>query len=61
VRLAIEPGAIYVFDKGYCNYTWWHDIHQSGATFVTRFKKNARLSLVQERPLGEEGEDGILK
>ena len=44
VRLTIEPGAIYVFDKGYCDYTWWHDIHQAGATFVTRFKKNARLS-----------------
>ncbi|MDR1848411.1 MAG: IS4 family transposase, partial [Zoogloeaceae bacterium] len=61
VRLTIEPGAIYVFDKGYCDYTWWHDIHQAGATFVTRFKKNARLSLEQECPLTQEGEDDILK
>jgi IS4 transposase len=61
VRIAIEQGSLYVFDKGYCDYAWWHKIHQVGATFVTRFKKNARLSLVEERLLTEEDRDGILK
>jgi len=60
VRLQIEPGAIYVFDKGYCDYNWWHSIDKAGATFVTRFKKNARLSLVEERALADE-EGKILK
>jgi len=54
VRLQIEPEAIYVFDKGYCDYNWWHDIDKAGAIFVTRFKKNARLSLVEERTLIDE-------
>jgi IS4 transposase len=49
VKLAIETGATYVFDKGYCDYTWWHRIDQSGASFVTRFKRNANLRVEQER------------
>jgi IS4 transposase len=61
VRLPIEPEAIYVFDKAYCDYAWWHSIERAGATFVTRFKNNARLALVQERPLTGEPEAGILK
>jgi IS4 transposase len=61
VRLKIETDAIYVFDKAYCDYTWWHGIDKAGATFVTRFKKNARLSLVQECPLTDEDGSRILK
>ena len=39
----IEPqcGATYVFDKGYCDYGWWHRFTEAGARFVTRLKKNA--------------------
>lgn len=36
-----EAGATYVFDKGYCDYNWWHRLDQAGALFVTRLKKNA--------------------
>jgi putative transposase len=25
-RIAIEPGASYVFDKGYCHYGWWQGL-----------------------------------
>ena len=39
----IEPQreATYVFDKGYCDYGWWHRFTEAGARFVTRLKKNA--------------------
>lgn len=35
------PGATYVFDKGFADYAWWHSLHEAGALFVTRLKKNA--------------------
>lgn len=39
----IKPDTIYVFDKGYCDYNWWWDIHQKKAFFITRLKKNAAI------------------
>lgn len=46
--LALEPGATYVFDKGYADYNWWHTIDQAGACFVTRLKANAHRRIVRE-------------
>lgn len=48
-NLDIEKGATYVFDKGYCDYNWWHQIHKNGAKFVTRLKKNAGITVIEER------------
>jgi putative transposase len=42
-ELSLQPGALYVFDKGYCDYNWWARIDAQGARFVTRFKRNAAL------------------
>ena len=42
--IAIEPGLVYVFDKGYCHYGWWTAIHAAGAFFVTRPKTNMGLT-----------------
>jgi IS4 transposase len=53
-KLPIEAGATYVFDKGYCNYNWWHSIDQKGATFVTRFRRDAKLQFVRERPASKD-------
>lgn len=44
--------ALYVCDRGYCDYNWWHQIDSTGARFVTRFKSNAGLRVVEERPIG---------
>lgn len=44
----LEKGAVYVFDKGYSDYNWWHAIDQAGAQFVTRFKRNASVKVEQE-------------
>lgn len=52
-RVPIEPGARYVFDKGYCDYSWWHRIHQTHAFFVTRFKRNAKLQVLHSSPVSE--------
>ena len=38
--LVAEPGAIYVMDRGYVDFTRLHRLHQSAAFFVTRAKTN---------------------
>lgn len=50
-KIEAEPGATYVFDKGYCNYAWWERLAQAQARFVTRRKKNAAVRLVSVREL----------
>lgn len=47
----LRQGALYVFDKGYCDFSWWHAIDQAGAFFVTRFKSNAGLKVIEERAI----------
>jgi putative transposase len=48
-KMAIEAGAIYVFDKGYYHFGWWAQIHAAQAFFVTRPKTNTRLRLTKRR------------
>jgi hypothetical protein len=38
--LIAEPGAIYVMDRGYIDFSRLHAMHQAGAFFVTRAKSN---------------------
>jgi hypothetical protein len=54
----IVPGAVYVDDKGYLDFGWWHAIDAAGAVFVTRLKTNTRRRDVRARPV--QG-DGILE
>ena len=57
----IESDALYVFDKGYCDYRWWHTIDEAGARFVTRFKRNAGLEVIEELPVPDAVANVILK
>lgn len=59
-KLDIESGITYVFDKGYCDYNWWHKINKQNAFFVTRFKRNAGLTIVETKDIPEEDKDIIL-
>jgi IS4 transposase len=49
LKLPLAADTVYVFDKGYCDYNWWHRIDAAKARFVTRFKRNAGLTLVAQR------------
>jgi IS4 transposase len=51
--MPIEPGATYVFDKGYCDFGWWAALDAAGCRFVTRLKKSSPAHLVDERPVCE--------
>ena len=44
--VAIEAGATYVFDKGYCHYGWWTAIAAAQAFFITRPKSNMGLKVL---------------
>lgn len=59
-QLEISPGATYVFDKGYCDYQWWARINRQNAFFVTRFKRNARLTVIEQREIPEADREQIL-
>jgi hypothetical protein len=39
--MPIQSGTTYVFDKGFSDYSWWQDICEAKAVFVTRLKSNA--------------------
>jgi len=51
--LKIEPGATYVFDLAYYDYGWWAELNARGCRFVTRLKRNTRLTVKAEQPVPE--------
>lgn len=56
-QVPLKRDALYIFDKGYCDYNWWQKIDAAGAHFVTRFKDNAALIVEEELgiPLADQG------
>lgn len=59
-EVPLQQGALYVFDKGYCDYNWWHQIDVAGACFVTRYKRNAAVRVVEVRAIAPENADTVL-
>jgi putative transposase len=58
-EVPIEAGATYIYDKAYCHYGWWTRLHEAGARFVTRQKKNARYRAICWRPVRKKKADGF--
>lgn len=58
-EVPIERGTTYVFDRAYCHYAWWAQIDQAGARFVTRYKANCRLRVLNRRPVADPAGDGF--
>lgn len=42
-NIVIEPGAIYIMDRGYIDFKRLHTIHRQGGKFVIRAKKNLKF------------------
>ena len=59
--VCLQPGAVYVFDRGYCDYSWWWQIENSGARFVTRLKRNAKVQSLQVRKVPRDSRKLVLK
>jgi len=49
--MPIRPGATYVFDLGYYDYTWWAKLDAAGCRIVTRLKVNTPLAVVHTNSL----------
>ena len=59
--LDIEPHATYVFDKGYCDYNGWARLNEQQARFVTRFKYNAALTVLETKAIAAADQGVILQ
>lgn len=53
--LPIEPGATYVFDLGYYDFSWWAKLHEAGCRIVTRLKTHTRPRLIETRAVAAGG------
>ena len=53
-RVPIEPGAIYVMDRGYLDFTRLYRLHEAKAFFVTRPKHNTQLRRSSSMPSSPE-------
>jgi len=51
-RFDIEKNQIYVFDRGYNDYNYFHEIDKNKAFFVTRLKKNAKYRVIKRKLTG---------
>ncbi len=49
-ELLCEPGAIYLFDRGYLDFARLYKIHQSPAFFIIRAKRNFRFCRLFSQP-----------
>ena len=49
--MPIEPGATYVYDLGYYDFSWWSQLVAEGCRFVTRLKTHTRPRLIEERSI----------
>lgn len=50
-QLSIEPGAIYVMDRGYLDFERLYRLHCAGAHFLMRAKKNLRVQRRYSHPV----------
>jgi hypothetical protein len=48
-ELPLEPGALYIFDRGFIDFARLYGVHQAGAFFVVRAKDNLRYRRLYSR------------
>jgi len=56
-RIPVQPGAIYIMDRGYIDFARLFSIHQQGAKFVVRAKKN--LTFYRKSSAAVEDQKGL--
>lgn len=54
MRRKIEPGALYIADRGIFSFGYVRDLLQNQADFVLRIKTSQRLEVVSENPLSDQ-------
>lgn len=60
-RISFEPGAYYVMDRGYMDFSRLWKIHEAGSFFVTRAKHNTQCKRRYSHPVTDEGKHGGIR
>jgi Transposase DDE domain len=56
LRVLLEPGRLYVIDRGYAEYKLFQEILDAGSGFVGRVRDNAVWEEIQSRPVSEKAQ-----
>jgi hypothetical protein len=51
LRATLQPGRLYVIDRGYAEYQLFQDIIDAGSGFIGRVRDNAVYQVLEERPV----------
>jgi hypothetical protein len=54
LRAMLQPGRLYVLDRGYAGFALFADILAAGSSFVARVKDNTAFTVAEDRPLTDE-------
>lgn len=53
-KIDMGSNGIYVFDKGYYDFSWWADMISKGNDFVTRIKSSTPFKILRRNPVQAE-------
>ncbi len=60
LRELLEPGRLYVTDRGYTEYLLFEQILEVGSSFICRIRDRLMWNVIEERPLSAEAKaDGV--
>jgi len=51
LRRTLQPGRLYVYDRGYAEYQLFQDVLDANSSFIGRIRDNAVWQVIEERPL----------
>lgn len=62
LRKLVRPGGFYVADRGYADYSLFHEFDAKGVRFLIRLQDNAAYEVREERPLtGADRAAGVVR
>lgn len=53
----LQPGRLYVYDRGYLDHELYRDILDAGSSFIGRIKDNGQYTVAEVRPLSAEARE----
>lgn len=58
----LQPGRLYVLDRGYAGYELFRDVLNAGSSLVARVKDNTAFTVADERPISQTAKDaGVVR
>jgi hypothetical protein len=62
LRVMLQPGRLYVLDRGYAGYELFRDVLNAGSSLVARVKDNTAFTVAHERPIAQAAKDaGVVR